>query len=82
VISFDQLGHGEWALSIENWSKADYQSQVSARFNPTSFNAATIVSLAKGAGMKYLVITAKHHEGFAMWDSKVASFTDITGSKP
>ena len=29
--------------------------------------------------MKYLVITAKHHEGFAMWDSKVASFTDTTG---
>jgi alpha-L-fucosidase len=79
--SYSFLGHGEWAFSIENWSKANYQSQVSARFNPTSFNAATIVGLAKGAGMKYLVITAKHHEGFAMWDSRVASFTDTTGSK-
>jgi hypothetical protein len=31
AISFDQLDHGEWALSIENWSKADYQRQVSAK---------------------------------------------------
>jgi alpha-L-fucosidase len=79
--SYSYLGHGEWAFSIENWSKANYQSQVSAKFNPTSFSAATIVGYAKTAGMKYLVITAKHHEGFAMWDSKVASFTDTTGSK-
>jgi alpha-L-fucosidase len=79
--SYSYLGRGEWAFSVENWSKADYQSQVSARFNPTSFNAATIVGYAKAAGMKYLVITAKHHEGFAMWDSKVASFTNVTGRK-
>jgi alpha-L-fucosidase len=79
--SYSYLGHGEWAFSVENWTKANYQSQVSARFNPTRFNAATIVGYAKTAGMRYLVITAKHHEGFAMWDSKVASFTDTTGTK-
>src|SRR5438067_10968138 len=58
--SYSYLGHGEWAFNNEKWSKANYQTQVSARFNPVSFDAATIVGLAKKAGMKYLVITAKH----------------------
>ncbi|WP_328743921.1 alpha-L-fucosidase [Streptomyces sp. NBC_00285] len=79
--SYSYLGHGEWAFSSESWSKANYQTQVSAHFNPTAFNAATIAQLAADAGMKYLVITAKHHEGFAMWDSNVPSFTDTTGTK-
>ncbi|MGX1372727.1 alpha-L-fucosidase [Streptomyces canus] len=78
--SYSYLGHGEWAFSTENWSKSAYQTQVSQRFNPTAFNAAAIAQLAADAGMKYLVITAKHHEGFAMWDSDVPSFTDTTGN--
>jgi alpha-L-fucosidase len=79
--SYSYRGHGEWAFSSENWTKANYQAQVTTPFNPTSFNAATIAELAKNAGMKYLVITAKHHEGYAMWDSNVAGFTDTTGTK-
>ena len=79
--SYSYLGHGEWAFATEGWSKPNYQTQVSAHFNPTAFNAATIAQLAADAGMKYLVITAKHHEGFAMWDSNVPSFTDTTGTK-
>ena len=79
--SYSYLGQGEWVFAQQQWSKANYQTQVSQKFNPTQFNAATIAELAKNAGMKYLVITAKHHEGFAMWDSDVASFTDTTGTK-
>ncbi|MEH0416225.1 alpha-L-fucosidase [Streptomyces sp. B21-083] len=79
--SYSYLGHGEWAFSAENWSKANYQTQVTTPFKPTAFNAATIAELAKNAGMKYLVITAKHHEGYAMWDSNVPGFTDTTGNK-
>lgn len=79
--SYSYLGHGEWAFTNESWTKANYQTQVSARFSPTAFDAATIAGLAADAGMKYLVITAKHHEGFAMWDSNVPGFTDTTGSK-
>jgi alpha-L-fucosidase len=45
------------------------------KFNPTNFNAAEWVDLAKRAGMKYLVFTAKHHGGFCMWDTK---FTDYS----
>lgn len=79
--SYSYLGHGEWAFTNESWTKANYQTQVSARFSPTAFDAATIAGLAADAGMKYLVITAKHHEGFAMWDSNVPGFTDTTGGK-
>lgn len=79
--SYSYRGLGEWNMYNEKWSKANWQTQVSARFNPVGFNAAGIVGLAKRAGMKYLVITAKHHEGFAMWDSRVAGFTDTTGRK-
>ncbi|MFE2411713.1 alpha-L-fucosidase [Kitasatospora sp. NPDC059408] len=79
--SYSQLGHGEWAFSNDNYTKPTYQSQVSAPFNPVGFNANTIADLALNAGMKYLVITAKHHEGFAMYNSTVAGFTDTTGTK-
>ena len=79
--SYSFLAHGEWAFSIEHWKKADYQQQVSAHFNPSKFDANEIVQLAKDAGMKYIVITAKHHEGFSMWDTKVKSFKDVTGKK-
>lgn len=78
--SYSHLGRGEWAFD-SGWSKADYQTQVSKPFNPTAFSAATIAELAKNAGMKYLVITARHHEGFAMWDSNVPGFTDTTGTQ-
>lgn len=84
--SYSQYGQGEWAMN-EQWkttfkkSKEKYQTEISAKFNPINFNAKDIVNTAKSAGMKYVVITAKHHEGFAMWDTKVASFTDTTGKK-
>jgi len=78
--SYSFYGSGEWEMFDGWWSKADYQTQISANFNPTHFNATNIVTLAKNAGMKYIVITAKHHEGFAMWDSNVAGFTDTTGT--
>ncbi len=79
--SYSYLGHGEWAFANEGWSKSAYQTQVSANFNPINFNASTVVGYAKAAGMKYLVITAKHHEGFAMWNSNVQNFKDYTGTK-
>ncbi len=79
--SYSYLGHGEWAFSIENWKKSDYQEKVSPYFNPEKFDANEIVQLAKNAGMKYIVITAKHHEGFSMWDTKVKGFKDVTGKK-
>lgn len=49
--------------------------QLYQKFNPTNFNAAAWVALAKEAGMKYIVFTAKHHGGFCMWDTR---FTDYS----
>lgn len=79
--AYSYYGQGEWIMSEEGMSKKDYQDKIVSKFNPVNFDAKKIVSCAKGAGMKYLVITAKHHEGLAMWDTKVDSFKDYTGKK-
>lgn len=79
--AYSEYGHGEWAMSVEKISKKKYQETIASKFNPTKFNAKTIVNYAKKAGMKYIVITAKHHEGLAMWDTQVESFKDYTGQK-
>jgi alpha-L-fucosidase len=64
---------GEWIMNRGKIPVADYQ-KLPAQFNPTKFDAAAWVTLAKDAGMKYIVITAKHHDGFAMYQSKVDGF--------
>lgn len=79
--SYSYYGKGEWVMSEKRIPKKKYQKTVSAKFNPVNFNAEEIVDYAKKAGMKYIVITAKHHEGLAMWDTKVESFKDYTGKK-
>ncbi len=63
----------EWIMNRGRIPVADYQ-KFPAQFNPTNFNAEAWVKLAKQAGMKYIVITAKHHDGFAMYHSKADPF--------
>jgi alpha-L-fucosidase len=67
---------GEWIMNSASIPVADYKA-LAPQFNPTDFNAHAIVSLAKSAGMKYIVITAKHHDGFAMFDSKADPFNIV-----
>ena len=64
---------GEWIMS---WAQhpARRVRAVRAPFNPVKFDAARWVRTAKDAGMKYIVITSKHHDGFAMYDSDVADY--------
>ena len=61
-------GIGEWLMYLAKARIADYEKTAND-FNPVKFNAREWVQLAKDAGMKYIVITAKHHEGFAMFKS-------------
>jgi alpha-L-fucosidase len=78
--SYSHYGHGEWEMFLNKWSKEDYQNKITKKFNPKHFNAKEIVSLAKQAGMKYIIITAKHHEGFCMWNTQVDDFKDYTNT--
>jgi alpha-L-fucosidase len=73
-------GIGEWIMNNASIPVADYKA-LAPQFNPTSYNAHDIVALAKSAGMKYIVITAKHHDGFAMFNSEADPFS-ITAASP
>jgi len=66
-------GIGEWIMNKGKIPMAEYQ-KYAAQFNPVKFDADKFVSLAKQAGMKYIVITSKHHDGFAMFRSKASDF--------
>jgi len=66
-------GVGEWIMSHAKIPMAEYQ-KLPAHFDPEKFNADEWVAAAKNAGMKYIIITAKHHDGFAMFHSRVNSF--------
>jgi alpha-L-fucosidase len=70
---------GEWIMNNASIPVADYRA-LASEFNPTAFSAHDIVALARSAGMKYIVITAKHHDGFAMFDSKVDSFNIVSAT--
>jgi alpha-L-fucosidase len=64
-------GIGEWIMNFNMAGiPVDEYKTVAKQFNPSEFNAKAIVQLAKDAGMKYIIITSKHHEGFAMFKSQ------------
>ncbi len=73
---YSVLGHGEWVMFNEKIPIPEYE-KLAPRFNPTEFNAAEWVALAKAAGMKYIVITSKHHDGFAMWGTKQSKWNIV-----
>jgi alpha-L-fucosidase len=66
-------GRGEWVMQVEKIPAADYE-KLCDEFNPQDFNAAEWVSLFKKAGAKYMVITSKHHDGFAMFDAQTGDW--------
>jgi len=60
---------GEWLMQNQSYSITEYE-KFAPQFNPTRFDAAEIVALAKSAGMKYITVTSKHHDGFAMFATR------------
>jgi alpha-L-fucosidase len=77
---YSVLGKGEWVMNNDKIAVADYE-KLPARFNPTEFNPAEWVAMVKDAGMKYITITSKHHDGFAMWGTKQSDW-DIVDRTP
>jgi len=73
---YSVLGRGEWVMNNEKIPISEYE-KLPARFDPTGFDAAAWVAMAKAAGMKYITITSKHHDGFAMFDSKVSDWNIV-----
>lgn len=73
-------GIGEWIMDKGKIPIPEYE-EYAKQFNPVKFDADAWVKTAKSAGMKYIVITSKHHDGFCLWDSKVSSY-DIMDFSP
>ena len=69
----DKDTHGEWIMCKAKIPMAEY-AKYAEKFNPVKFNAEEWVKLAKAAGQKYMVITSKHHDGFAMFKSATSSY--------
>ena len=70
------LGLGEWIMNRSQIPVKEYE-QLAARLNPVKFDPDAWVQLAQDAGMKYIVITSKHHDGFAMFASKVSRYNIV-----
>ncbi|MFC1500419.1 alpha-L-fucosidase [Candidatus Zixiibacteriota bacterium] len=65
--------HAEWIMTTAQIPVAEYEGLL-GQFNPVEFDADVWVRIAKAAGMKYIVITSKHHDGFALFDSDVSDY--------
>lgn len=71
-----RLGGTEWIMNRCKIPVAEYKAKA-AEFNPVNFDADAVARMARDAGMKYLVITSKHHDGFAMFQSDASPFNIV-----
>lgn len=71
--AYGKSWYAEWIQQRLRVPRNEYQALVK-KFNPVKFDVEAWILEAKNAGMKYFVITAKHHDGFALWDSKVSTY--------
>ncbi|PWH10762.1 alpha-L-fucosidase [Bacteroidetes bacterium SCGC AAA795-G10] len=74
------LGDGEWVMNNQNISISEYE-KLPTFFNPIDYDPVEWVSMVKEAGMKYITITSRHHDGFSMFDTKMSDY-NIVQSTP
>ncbi|MDB4584104.1 alpha-L-fucosidase [Draconibacterium sp.] len=76
-----EMGHAsaEWIFLKANIPQKEYQ-KAALNFNPTKYNAKEWVKIARDAGMKYMVLTSKHHDGFALFDTKASDWNAVKAS--
>ena len=73
---YASVGRNEWAMSLENYPVQEYE-KLADQFHPKPGAPREWARLAKAAGMKYMVLTTRHHEGFSLWDSKVNPYNSV-----
>ena len=73
---YSLMGRNEWVETLENIPVTEYE-QYARQFNPKPGAPREWAALAKKAGMKYMVLTTRHHEGFSLWDSKVNPYNSV-----
>ncbi|MFW6308840.1 MAG: alpha-L-fucosidase, partial [bacterium] len=73
---YAQIGRNEWAMSLENYPIEEYE-KLADSFNPKPGAPREWAELAKKAGMKYMVMTSRHHDGFSLWDSETNPYNSV-----
>src|SRR5690349_2190274 len=73
---YSVLGDGEWVFHNRKLTLQEYD-KLPSFFDPEKFDAKTWVALAKSAGMKYITITSRHHDGFAMFNSNISDWNIV-----
>src|SRR2546427_12442135 len=76
---YSQLGAGEWVMHNCKIAVSDYE-WLATTFNPTKFDAVAWVALAKRAGVRYITITSRHHDGFAMFQTAQTPYNIVDGT--
>src|SRR5512141_1190600 len=73
---YSQLGRHEWVMNRERIPVQEYE-KLAATWHPVERPAREWARLAKASGMRYMVMTTKHHEGFCLWDTKMTDYNAV-----
>jgi alpha-L-fucosidase len=73
---YSTLANGEWVMEQRPLTVAQYE-KLPSQFNPQKFDPVAWVALAKAAGMKYITITSRHHDGFSMFDTRATDYNIV-----
>ncbi len=76
---YSLLGRGEWVMFNERISRSEY-AKLAEKFTVEEFDAKKLARIAKDAGMKYMVLTTRHHDGFSLFDSKTSAFNSVNAA--